>query len=67
MPAPAWQAAAAAREFVVRLEVDRAFPGGLAVYGERLSAFLRTHEELHYQTLKWHFANHLRPFAHGPR
>jgi hypothetical protein len=34
VPAPALRAAAAEGEVVIRLEVDEALPGGLAVYGE---------------------------------
>jgi hypothetical protein len=34
VPAPALRAAAEAGEIVIRLEVDEALPGGLAVYGE---------------------------------
>ncbi len=39
VPAAAWQAAARAREIVVRLEVDSALPGGLAIYGERFGRY----------------------------
>src|SRR5205807_618234 len=35
----ALQAAAAAREFVIRLEVDSALAGGLAIYGERFGRY----------------------------
>lgn len=35
----AMQAAAAAREIVLRLEVDEALPGGLAIYGERFGRY----------------------------
>ncbi len=37
--ARALQAAAAAKEIVLRLEVDPALPGGLAVYGERFGRY----------------------------
>jgi hypothetical protein len=39
IPAEAIRAAAGARELVVRLEVDAALPGGLAVYGERFGRY----------------------------
>ena len=39
VPASAWQAAAQARQIVVRLEVDSALPGGLAIYGERFGRY----------------------------
>jgi hypothetical protein len=39
IPAEALRAAAAAKEIVVRLEVDPALPGGLAVYGERFGRY----------------------------
>ena len=38
IPASALRAAAAAKEIVIRLEVDPAFPGGLAIYGETIRA-----------------------------
>jgi predicted transcriptional regulator len=38
-PALAWHAAARAGEIVVRLEVDAALPGGLAIYGERFGRY----------------------------
>lgn len=39
LPAAAVKAAAAAREIVIRLEVDSALPGGLAIYGERFGRY----------------------------
>ncbi|HTL55140.1 MAG TPA: glycoside hydrolase family 2 TIM barrel-domain containing protein [Candidatus Limnocylindrales bacterium] len=39
IPSTALQSAAQAKEFVIRLEVDSAFPGGLAVYGERFGRY----------------------------
>jgi hypothetical protein len=39
VPAPALRDAAAKGEIVVRLEVDDALPGGLAVYGERAGRY----------------------------
>jgi len=39
IPVEALAAAAAAKEIVLRLEVDSALPGGLAVYGERFGRF----------------------------
>jgi hypothetical protein len=39
IPPRALQAAAAAKELVVRLEVDAALPGGLALYGERFGRY----------------------------
>jgi hypothetical protein len=35
----AWQAAAQAKEFVIRFEVDASLPGGLALYGERFGRY----------------------------
>lgn len=39
IPASAVRAACAAKEFVVRLEVDASLPGGLALYGERFGRY----------------------------
>ncbi|HYK87642.1 MAG TPA: glycoside hydrolase family 2 TIM barrel-domain containing protein [Acidobacteriota bacterium] len=39
VPAAAWQAAAQTHQIVVRLEVDSALPGGLAIYGERFGRY----------------------------
>lgn len=39
LPANALQAAAAAKELVIRLEVDGALSGGLALYGERFGRY----------------------------
>jgi hypothetical protein len=39
VPGPALASAAAAREIVVRFEVDPALPGGLAIYGERFGRY----------------------------
>ncbi len=39
VPAAAWQASAQARHIIVRLEVDAALPGGLAIYGERFGRY----------------------------
>ena len=39
IPARAVRAACAAKEFVVRLEVDASLPGGLALYGERFGRY----------------------------
>jgi len=39
LPAEAIAAAAQAREIVLRLEVDAALPGGLAIYGERFGRY----------------------------
>jgi hypothetical protein len=39
IPAEALASAAASREIVLRLEVDAALPGGLAVYGERFGRY----------------------------
>ncbi|MBE7502571.1 MAG: glycoside hydrolase family 2 [Verrucomicrobiales bacterium] len=39
VPPAALAAAAAARELVVRLEVDASLPGGLAIYGERFGRY----------------------------
>ncbi len=39
VPADALQAAAQAKEIVIRLEVDSALPGGLAIYGERFGRY----------------------------
>jgi hypothetical protein len=39
IPAGVLRAAAEAKEIVVRLEVDPAFPGGLAIYGERFGRY----------------------------
>ncbi len=39
IPAAALQAAAAARELVIRLEVDPSLPGGLAIYGDRFGRY----------------------------
>jgi hypothetical protein len=39
LPAKALAAAAQAKEIVIRLEVDSAFPGGLAIYGERFGRY----------------------------
>jgi hypothetical protein len=38
-PTAALQAAAAAKEIVIRLEVDESLPGGLAIYGERFGRY----------------------------
>ena len=39
LPAAALQAAAETKEIVIRLEVDAALPGGLAIYGERFGRY----------------------------
>jgi hypothetical protein len=39
LPAEALAAAAQAKEIVIRLEVDSALPGGLAIYGERFGRY----------------------------
>jgi hypothetical protein len=39
IPAQALEAAAAQGEFILRLEVDEALPGGLAIYGERFGRY----------------------------
>ncbi len=39
VPPDALRAAAQAKEFVIRFEVDAAFPGGLALYGERFGRY----------------------------
>lgn len=39
VPAAAVQAAAQAKEFVIRLEVDSGLPGGLAIYGENFGRY----------------------------
>jgi len=39
LPAEALATAAQTREFVIRLEVDSALPGGLAIYGERFGRY----------------------------
>ncbi len=39
IPPEALSAAAGAKELVLRLEVDEAFPGGLAIYGERFGRY----------------------------
>lgn len=39
LPAEALQSAARAKEIVIRLEVDAALPGGLAIYGERFGRY----------------------------
>ena len=39
VPEAALAAAAQSREFVIRLEVDEALPGGLAIYGERFGRY----------------------------
>jgi hypothetical protein len=39
IPAEALAAAAAAKEIVLRLEVDASLPGGLAIYGERFGRY----------------------------
>ncbi|MBN1851145.1 MAG: hypothetical protein JW829_00415, partial [Pirellulales bacterium] len=39
LPAEALAAASESKEIVIRLEVDPAFPGGLAVYGERFGRY----------------------------
>jgi predicted transcriptional regulator len=39
VPEAALAAAAQNREFVIRLEVDEALPGGLAIYGERFGRY----------------------------
>ena len=39
LPAPALEAAAHAKEIILRLEVDAALPGGLAIYGERFGRY----------------------------
>jgi hypothetical protein len=39
IPEKAWKAAAEAGEFILRLEVDAALPGGLALYGERFGRY----------------------------
>ena len=39
LPQAAVQAAARSKEIVVRLEVDSALPGGLAIYGERFGRY----------------------------
>jgi len=39
LPANAIEAAAQAKEIVIRLEVDSALPGGLAIYGERFGRY----------------------------
>lgn len=39
IPTSAVRAAAAAKEFVVRFEVDASLPGGLALYGERFGRY----------------------------
>jgi predicted transcriptional regulator len=39
LPAEALAAAAQAKEIVLRLEVDAALPGGLAIYGERFGRY----------------------------
>ena len=38
-PAGALTAAEQSKEFVIRLEVDSALPGGLAIYGERFGRY----------------------------
>jgi hypothetical protein len=39
IPKSVWQEAAAQKELVLRLEVDEALPGGLAIYGERFGRY----------------------------
>ncbi len=39
LPSAALQAAAQSKEIVIRLEVDPALPGGLAIYGERFGRY----------------------------
>jgi hypothetical protein len=39
IPSPALAKAASAKEIVIRLEVDPALPGGLAIYGERFGRY----------------------------
>ena len=39
LPSSAVQAAAQAKELVIRLEVDSSLPGGLAIYGERFGRY----------------------------
>jgi predicted transcriptional regulator len=39
VPESAWRAAAQAKEFVIRFEVDAALPGGLAIYGDRFGRY----------------------------
>jgi predicted transcriptional regulator len=39
IPSSALQAAAQAKELVIRLEVDPALPGGLALYGEQFGRY----------------------------
>jgi hypothetical protein len=39
IPAEPLRAAAAAKEFLIRLEVDSSLPGGLALYGERFGRY----------------------------
>jgi hypothetical protein len=39
IPATLWQEAAAAKEIVVRFEVDEALPGGLSIYGEHFGRY----------------------------
>ncbi len=39
IPETALQSAAAAKEIVLRLEVDESLPGGLAIYGERFGRY----------------------------
>jgi hypothetical protein len=39
LPAAALEAAAEVREIILRLEVDAALPGGLAIYGERFGRY----------------------------
>ena len=39
IPRQRLRAAAAAKEIVIRLEVDAALPGGLAIYGERFGRY----------------------------
>jgi hypothetical protein len=39
LPRSAVQRAFASRQLVIRLEVDEALPGGLAIYGERFGRY----------------------------
>lgn len=54
-------------QFDARQMLHVTFGSALATFGEKLSAQVRSNEELYYQVLEKHFINHLRPFTHGPR
>ncbi len=67
VPAPAalpdGQLPALLEDFDAREVLHVTFGSALATFGDRLMAFLESHEEAYYQGLERHFYRHLRPFV----